>query len=70
MREMPDVPHSLQDQLMAKVERLLQERRQQNIPVATERRGRNPQRRGYEEWRDVETAFEADATHAHKRGFE
>ena len=23
-----------------------------------------------DEWRDVETAFEADATHAHKRGFE
>lgn len=23
-----------------------------------------------DEWRDVETAFEADATHAHKLGFE
>lgn len=53
--------HTLQDQLIAKVDHLLRERRLRNEPVAAERRGRNPQRKGYEEWSDVTTAFAADA---------
>ena len=60
MRETSDVAHTLQEQLMAKVEHLLQERRKQQLPVDTERRGRNPQRKGYEEWRDVDFALDND----------
>lgn len=61
MRATPDdIPHTLVDQLMAKVERLLQERRQKQVPVETERRGLNPQRKGYEEWRDVNFALDND----------
>lgn len=61
MRATPDdVPHTLQEQLMRKVERLLQERRQKQVPVPVERRGLNPQRKGYEEWRDVDFALRND----------
>jgi len=41
-------PHTLQDQLIAKVDHLLAERRKRVQAVAVERRGRNPQRKGYE----------------------
>lgn len=52
--------HTLQDQLIAKVDHLLAERRHRTERVLTERRGVNPQRRGFEEWADVDTAFAAD----------
>jgi len=54
------VAHNLQDQLMAKVEHLMQERRKRNEYVMTERRGLNPQRKGFEEWSDVDFALRND----------
>lgn len=60
MRETPNVPHSLQDQLMAKVEHLLQERRKQQLPVATERLAVNPKLASDAEWRDVDFSLDND----------
>lgn len=60
MHSTPDVPHTLADQLMAKVEHLLQERRKQNLPIETERRGRNPKRKGFEDQSDVDFALDND----------
>jgi len=36
------------DQHIAHVDKLLRQRRQRNMPVDVERRGRNPQRKGWE----------------------
>ena len=43
-----------------RVEGLLAERRHCTESVAVERRGVNPQRRGFEEWRDVDFALDND----------
>lgn len=58
---MPATPENLtQEQHIERVTRMLAERRKKVVPVAVERRGVNPQRRGFEEWADVDTAFVAD----------
>lgn len=43
-----------------RVEGLLAERRHRTELVLTERRGRNPQRKGFEEWSDVDFALDND----------
>ena len=51
------------DQHITLVGKLLaehRERRQRTEPIATERRGRNTQRNGWEDQSDVATAFAAD----------
>ena len=60
MRETPNAAHTLQEQLMAHVEHLLQERRKRNVPVETERRAVNPKLASDAEWRDVDFALDND----------
>ena len=53
------------DQHITLVGKLLAEHRERRLraqPVATERRGRNQQRNGFEDQSDVATAFAADQT--------
>ncbi|OOV05758.1 hypothetical protein [Rhodoferax fermentans] len=53
-RERLGAAHTLQDQLAAKLRIPQTDRRKHSIPVAKERRGLNPQRKGWED-NDTET---------------